>query len=64
MHSIHSLGGKVVSVTTDGFITDVVDLELKMAGSYLLSNYKVIRNDLSGNDQGLELKSEGIGVMA
>jgi hypothetical protein len=64
LHSIHSLGGKVVSVTTDGFITDVVDLELKMAGSYLLSNYKVIRNDLSGNDQGLELKSEGIGVMA
>jgi hypothetical protein len=58
------LGGKVVSVTTDGFITDIVDLESKISDSYLLSKYKVIRNDLSGNDQGLELKSAGVGVMA
>lgn len=53
-----------MSVTTDGFITDIENLESKIEGSYLLSKYKVIRNDLSGNDQGLELKSEGVGVMA
>jgi len=27
LHNIQKLGGKVVSVTTDGFITDIEDLE-------------------------------------
>ncbi|KAI0867192.1 hypothetical protein GGS24DRAFT_426456 [Hypoxylon argillaceum] len=30
MHNIQSLGGNIVSVTTDGFITDVTDLENKL----------------------------------
>ena len=30
LHYVHLLGGKVVSVTTDGFITDIPDLENKV----------------------------------
>ena len=58
------MGGKVVSVTTDGFITNVLDLESKISSGFLLSEYKEIRNDLSGDSTGLEVKSFGCGVMA
>lgn len=51
-------------MTTDGFITDVNELESKISGKLLLSNYKKIRNELSGDSTGLELKSSGVGVMA
>lgn len=54
----------MVSVTTDGFITNAPELESKISLGYLLSQYKLIRKDLSGDAQGLELKSEGYGVMA
>jgi high-affinity K+ transport system ATPase subunit B len=30
LHSVGELGGRVVSVTTDGFITDIMDLEDKV----------------------------------
>lgn len=30
LHTIPELGGRVVSVTTDGFITDIDDLENKV----------------------------------
>lgn len=40
LHTIQSLGGKVVSVTTDGFITDIKDIEEKMNDCFLLSIFK------------------------
>jgi hypothetical protein len=64
LHSINLLGGKVVSVTTDGFITNVLELESKISSGFLLTEYKQIRNDLSGDNTGLEVKSFGCGVMA
>lgn len=64
LQAIHDVGGKVVSVTTDGFITDIEDLELKISNRLLLSKYKEIRSELSGDSTGLELKSSGVGVMA
>jgi hypothetical protein len=64
LHAINALGGKVVSVTTDGFITNISDLESKISDNYLISEYKRIRSELSGDSTGLELKSCGYGVMA
>lgn len=62
------MGGKVVSVTTDGFITDVENLEAKMSNalkkSVLMNEYQGIRAELSGERAGLELKSSGVGVIA
>jgi hypothetical protein len=63
LHAINELGGRVVSVTTDGFITDVEDLESKIDG-YLLHQFQSARVELSGDGQGLELKNAGCGVMA
>lgn len=53
-----------MSVTTDGFITNIVDLEEKISNGFLLQNYQSIRKDLSGDCAGLELKSSGVGVIA
>ena len=64
LHAIHGMGGKVVSITTDGFITDVTDLEPKIKEGFLLNEYREIRGELSGDKQALELKSSGYGVMA
>lgn len=63
------MDGMVVSVTTDGFITNVIDLEDRILqnnnmNSYLLQSYKKVRKDLSGSDNALELKSEDIGIIA
>ena len=33
LYNIHQLGGRVISATTDGFITDIDDLENKMLNS-------------------------------
>jgi hypothetical protein len=65
LHSIHQLGGKIVSVTTDGFITDIIDLESKLNG-VLFSVFKNLRRDISGdpNALGLELKHSGVGVIS
>ena len=64
LHSINQLGGLVVSVTTDGFITNLCNLEQRIEGSYLLSEYKKIRVVLSNDNTGLELKNEGKGILA
>lgn len=64
LHSIQTLSGLVVSVTTDGFITNVKNLEVLISGNFLLSEFKLVRKELSGDDQGLELKSFGRGIMA
>lgn len=66
LNNIHILGGKVVTVTTDGFITDIEDLEDKIMNSpdckkNCLLIYKEIRSyltseDLESSDEALEVK--------
>ena len=63
------LGGKVVSVTTDGFITDVKDLENKLLNLNsseipLFSKYREIRETLSGSSTSLEIKHSGKGIIS
>lgn len=64
LQSIQNVGGLVVSVTTDGFITNVSDLEIKLLNNYLFGEFKKIRTTLSSDCTGLEIKSEGKGVIA
>jgi len=67
MHAISNKGGKIVSCTTDWFITDQSDLEsnlLKSSSSLpLLNVYRKTRKELSGKSKSLELKHYGIGIM-
>lgn len=57
--------GKIVSVTTDGFITDIDDLESKIApNSILLKEFQRMRSQLSGNPEALELKHQGKGIIS
>lgn len=63
LHSIPALQGTVVSVTTDGFITNISDLEEKISKNFLFAEYKKIRQSLAGDDTGLELKSKGVGII-
>jgi len=66
LHNINQLGGEVVSVTTDGYITNIADLEDKLVGSdsRLFESFKGIRSLLTGdeNSPGLEVKSCGVGI--
>jgi hypothetical protein len=64
LHSIGVQGGKVVSVTTDGFITDIDELEGQISNNYLLQEYKKIRYELSNDNTALEMKSKGLGIIA
>lgn len=68
LHNVNLLGGKVVSVTTDGFITDIPDLESKLLklkkGNKLLMAYRDAREALFGNPSALELKNSGTGLMS
>ena len=69
LHNINHLKGSIVSVTTDGFITNIENLEEKLMNLpdskiELLNIYKNSRGDLSGNSTGLEIKKEGIGIMS
>src|SRR5258705_12253398 len=69
LHNINRIGGKVVSVTTDGFITDVKDLEekllkLKSGETPLFTKYMEIRATLSGNSTALEIKHSGKGIIS
>lgn len=70
LHNIHRIGGKVVSVTTDGFITDMDNLEdvllEKASGKsgestmflrlFRLLRHHVISADKSQDTRGLEIK--------
>lgn len=69
------LNGKVVSATTDGFITDVEDLENKILdlqikenkskkARFLLREYRNARNYLSTNIEGLEVKKSGKNILS
>jgi hypothetical protein len=58
------MGGKIVSVTTDGFITNLKNLEDNILTSTdssklsLLREYRKMREILSGDPSALELKHE------
>jgi hypothetical protein len=64
LHSIQELGGLVVSVTTDGFLTNIKDLDEKLMSKYLYGEFKNIRLKLANENIGLELKNRGKGIMA
>ena len=64
MHAIQFLDGKVVSVTTAGFITDIKDLESKLVDNHLFSVFKQIRFEIAKKDTGLELKNRGLGIIS
>lgn len=71
MHNISLLNGKIVSSTTDGFITDIDDLENKLLKlpekhTILLNLFRDIRSELSDKpgSSTLEIKSEGLGIIS
>jgi hypothetical protein len=68
LHNIHTLGGKIVSCTTDGFVTDLSDLENLLENctdnNVLIKNFQDIRTLLSGDKTGLEIKHEGKGIIS
>jgi hypothetical protein len=58
----------VVSVTTDGFITNLTDLEERILSDKrtiknLLGVYRSIRKDLCGDPTALEIKNSGKGIL-
>jgi len=65
---IDLLGGQVVSCTTDGFVCDIENLEKKILETFdkkdsLLSKYRSIRSILSGEPEGLEVKTFVKGIV-
>lgn len=63
-------GGKVVSVTTDGIITDVENLEetilksLPPEETVMLRKFRELRESLSGDSTALEVKTQGKGILS
>jgi hypothetical protein len=69
LNNVQDLKGKCVSVTTDGFITDIENLEELIINKTqdkfsLFKEFKKMRKTMSGNDIGLELKHEGKGIIS
>jgi hypothetical protein len=75
LHNIQKLGGMVVSVTTDGFITNIKNLEERLLelpekDIILLNKYRSLREgltDIKGvkpTKDALEIKTEGEGVIS
>ena len=71
LNNVQKLGGLVVSVTTDGFITNLENLEdsiisnIKCQNSnYLLTKFRDLREDLSNNETSLELKNISSGIIS
>ena len=64
LQAVQNLGGVVVSVTTDGFITNLENLEDKLSENYLLGEFRKVRKNLSGESIGLEQKNQGQGMLA
>jgi hypothetical protein len=63
LNNINKMGGRVISATTDGFITDVEDLEEKLLTlpveqTLFLRYFRLMRRLLSNTPQGLEKKHE------
>ena len=64
LQTIQLLGGLVVSVTTDGFITNIDNLENKISEKFLFEEFKKIRFNLAEESFGLEQKNVGKGIIA
>lgn len=68
LHSIAKIGGNVVSVTTDGYITDVPDLEDRLVGdgNRIFASFQGLRTVLTKDPKspGLEVKHRGVGIIA
>lgn len=69
LHYISTKNRMVVSVTTDGFVTDypnlIAELDLNInKGFSLYAEYCKIRKELSGNGIGLEEKGSGAGIVS
>jgi hypothetical protein len=70
LHNIWKMGGKVVSATTDGFITDIEGLEQKLLNlpqkeAPLFQNYKLLIEMLDKDGAtALEVKHEGKGIVS
>jgi hypothetical protein len=70
LHNISMLGGKVVSTTTDGFITNLEGLEKRLLSlpqkeAPLFKRYKLLIEMLDNDSAiALELKNEGKGIVS
>lgn len=70
LNNIHELHGEVVSVTTDGFITNLNKLEekiLELTTEYeftFFKEFKLIRKDLLNESDGLEMKGSDRGILS
>lgn len=65
LHEISLLGGRVISVTTDGFLTDIPDLESKLSDKNILIRiYQAIRMELSKDPTALELKGVNTSMLS
>ena len=72
LHNIQKLGGKVVSVTTDSFITNVEDLEKNYYHYHLIKLFYFKstepslrgRKDMCDSSEALEIKYEGKGILS
>lgn len=69
LHNINELGGSVVSVTTDGFICNIPNLEkelmkLPKEKIPILLKYRELRSKLSDSHDALEVKHSGKGVIS
>lgn len=65
LYETNALGGQIVSCTTDGFITDIENLEDKINATEgsLLREYQNIRVSLSGDKSALEVKTSVKGIL-
>lgn len=67
LHYISLKNGKVVSVTTDGFVTNYPILDTDYTGYSkfsLYSEYCKTRKELCGKSAGLEMKEKGEGILS
>lgn len=72
LYYTNKLNGRVVSATTDGFITDIENLEDKILdlqikekkARSLLREYRNSRNYLNNNVEGLEVKKSGKNILS
>lgn len=64
LHNISRLGGRVVSVTTDGFLTDVANLEEKILalseGNTFIKIFRSLRGEIEGSPEFLDVKSPSV----
>jgi len=64
LNDVHNMGGKVISCTTDGFLTNIADLENHPFKGELAGMYKESRSLLTGSSKLLEVKHISKGVMS